>query len=53
MRFKVTKWTGIPISVGITPTKALSKLANRIVKKYPNETISVFIIDSDEKESKP
>ena len=25
MRKKVTKWTGIPISVGIAPTKALSK----------------------------
>ena len=37
------------ISVGIAPTKALSKLANRIAKKYPIETKGVYIIDSDEK----
>ena len=35
MRYKVTKWTGIPISIGIAPTKALSKLANQIAKKFP------------------
>lgn len=52
MRCKVTKWTGIPISVGIAPTKALSKLANRIAKKYPKETKGVYIIDSDEKRIK-
>lgn len=52
MRFKVTKWTGIPISVGIASTKALSKLANRIAKKYPKETNGVYIIDSDEKRIK-
>jgi DNA polymerase V len=48
----VTKWTGIPISVGIAPTKALSKVANRIAKKYPVETKSSYIIDSEEKRIK-
>ena len=52
MRQKVTKWTGIPISVGIAPTKALSKLANRIAKKYPEKTGGVYIIDSEEKRIK-
>ena len=52
MRNKVTKWTGIPISVGIAPTKALAKVANRIAKKYPKETNSVYIIDSEEKRIK-
>lgn len=52
MRYKVTKWTGIPISVGIAPTKALSKLANRIAKKYPEKTKGVYIIDSEEKRIK-
>lgn len=52
MRYKVTKWTGIPISVGIAPTKALSKLANRIAKKYPEKTNGVFIIDDEEKRIK-
>ncbi len=52
MRYKVTKWTGIPISVGIAPTKALSKLANRIAKKFPEKTKGVYIIDSDERRIK-
>ncbi len=52
MRKKVTKWTGIPISVGIAPTKSLSKLANRIVKKYPEQTKGCYIIDSYEKRIK-
>lgn len=52
MRYKVTKWTGIPISVGIAPTKALSKLANRIAKKYPEKTRGVYIIDGEEKRIK-
>ncbi len=31
----VKKWTGIPVSIGIGPTKTLAKLANRIAKKQP------------------
>lgn len=52
MRYKVNKWTGIPISIGIAPTKALSKLANRIAKKFPEKTNGVYIIDSEEKRIK-
>ncbi len=33
MRQKVGRWTGIPVSVGIAPTKTLAKLANKIAKK--------------------
>jgi DNA polymerase V len=29
----VKQWTGIPISIGIAPTKTLAKQANRLVKK--------------------
>jgi len=29
----VRQWTGIPVSVGIAPTKTLAKLANRLAKK--------------------
>ena len=52
MHDKITKWTGIPISVGIAPTKALAKVANRIAKKFPQETKSVYIIDSEAKRIK-
>jgi len=33
MRNKVFKWTGIPVSVGIGPTKTLAKIANKLAKK--------------------
>ncbi len=33
IRDTVKQWTGIPVSVGIGPTKTLAKLANRLAKK--------------------
>lgn len=51
IRKKVTQGTGIPISVGIAPTKALSKVANRIAKKY-TQTGGVYLIDTEEKRVK-
>lgn len=48
----VDKGTGIPVSIGIAPTKALSKVANRIAKKFPQQTGGVYIIDSEEKRIK-
>jgi DNA polymerase V len=52
IRIRVLKWTGIPTCVGIAPTKALSKVANKIARKFPEETKGVFIIDSEEKRIK-
>ena len=48
----VTKNTGIPISVGFAPTKALAKVANKIAKKFPERTKSVYVIDNEEKRIK-
>jgi len=31
----VLQWTGVPVSIGIGPTKTLAKLANRVAKKDP------------------
>ena len=33
LRNKVKQYTGIPVGIGIAPTKTLAKLANRIAKK--------------------
>lgn len=52
MQRRVTQWTGIPVSVGIAPTKALAKVANRIAKKFPKETQSSYLINSEEKRIK-
>lgn len=35
MRETVRRWTGIPVCVGIGPTKTLAKLANHVAKKHP------------------
>lgn len=35
IRHRVMAWTGIPVCVGIGPTKTLAKLANHIAKKHP------------------
>lgn len=35
MREKIMRWTGIPVCVGIGPTKTLAKLANFVAKRHP------------------
>lgn len=35
IRERVRQWTGIPVSIGLGPTKVLAKVANRIAKKTP------------------
>jgi len=52
MRTHVLQWTGIPVSVGIAPTKALAKAANRIAKKFTEKTGGCYVIDSEEKRIK-
>ncbi|HOG05192.1 MAG TPA: Y-family DNA polymerase [Paludibacter sp.] len=47
MKERVFKWTGLPISIGIAPTKALCKIATRIAKKYLKQTGGVHVIDSE------
>ena len=52
MRKKILKWTGIPVSIGFAPTKALAKVANRISKKFDKKTKGVYAIDSEGKREK-
>jgi DNA polymerase V len=35
MRERIGLWTGMPVCVGIGPTKTLAKLANHVAKKHP------------------
>lgn len=35
MRQRILQWTGLPVCVGIGPTKTLAKLANHCAKKMP------------------
>lgn len=52
IKSRILKWTGIPTCVGIAPTKALSKVANKIARKYPDQTKGVYVIDGDERRLK-
>ncbi len=52
IRKRVLKWTGIPVSIGIAPTKTLAKAANHIAKKFPSHTNNVYIIDDENKQEK-
>ena len=46
IRKTILKWTGIPTSIGVAPTKTLSKVANHIAKRESSGVIN--LIDSKE-----
>ena len=52
MRKQIRQWTGIPVSVGMAPSKALAKIANKIAKKFAVKTEGVYCIDNEEKRIK-
>lgn len=52
MKSRVQKWVGIPVCVGFAPSKALSKVANRIAKKFQDRTQGIYVIDTEEKRIK-
>lgn len=47
----VRKWTGIPISIGIAPTKTLAKVASKFAKRYPAYK-GCAVIDTEERRIK-
>ncbi len=51
LRAKIIKGTGIPVSIGLAPTKTLAKLAATFAKKYKAYD-GVCLIDNPEKRSK-
>lgn len=52
MKSRIQKWVGIPVCIGFAETKALSKVANKIAKKFQDRTKGVYVIDSEEKRIK-
>ena len=48
---RIVKGTGIPVSLGIAPTKTLAKMASKYAKKYKGYE-GVCLIDTDEKREK-
>ena len=49
IRETVEQWTGIKVSVGIAPTKVLSKVANHLAKVNKIATACVVVLDTQEK----
>ena len=49
IRETVERWTGINVSVGVAPTKVLSKVANHLAKKNKDATQCVVVLDDPEK----
>ena len=52
MKNRILKWLSIPVSVGFAETKALSKVANKIARKFPERTKGSYVIDTEEKRIK-
>ncbi len=49
LRRTTLQWTGIPVSVGIAPTKTLAKVANRTAKKQPGrDGVCNLMAESDQ-----
>jgi DNA polymerase V len=48
---KIKKWVGMPVSIGIGPTKTLAKMASHFAKKYAGYH-HCCVIDTDEKRIK-
>ncbi len=49
IRETVEMWTGIKVSIGVAPTKVLSKVANHLAKKNKIATQCVVVLDTKEK----
>ena len=42
----IYQWTGIPVSIGIGPTKTLAKLANKIAKKNSSKGVYILTVST-------
>ena len=51
IRAEILRGIGVPVSIGIAPTKTLCKVASHYAKKYPGDR-GVCVIDSEEKRVK-
>ena len=52
IRKQIRRWTGIPVSIGMGPSKSLAKIANKIAKKYDLKTRGVYCINTEDKRVK-
>ena len=48
---KIGRWVGVPVSIGVAPTKTLAKISSHFAKKYKGYK-GVCLMDTDEKRLK-
>ncbi|MGB6976325.1 MAG: Y-family DNA polymerase [Gammaproteobacteria bacterium] len=48
MRAQILQWTGLPVSIGIAPTKTLAKVANHWAKKFTREGVYPLLEASEQ-----
>jgi DNA polymerase V len=51
LRAAVLQWTGIPVSVGIAPTKTLAKVANHAAKKEEKHGGALLLLEQAEQDT--
>jgi DNA polymerase V len=51
IRAQLLQWTGLPVSIGIAPTKTLAKVANRLAKKDPDANGVRLVVTREEQEA--
>ena len=47
VRRRVHQWTGLPVGVGIAPTKALAKVASKLAKQHRERNRNVYAIGDE------
>lgn len=47
LRRRVRQWTGLPVGVGIAPTKTLAKVANHLAKRQRDRHRNVYVIEDE------
>lgn len=47
VRRQVHQWTGLPVGVGIAPTKALTKVASKLAKRNRERSRNVFVLENE------
>lgn len=52
VRARIFRCLGIPVCVGVGPTRTLAKAANHVAKKFKERTAGVHVLDGPEAEAK-
>jgi DNA polymerase V len=49
LKERIFEWTGIPVSIGVAPTKTLAKIANNLAKDNKEKSKCMLILDTEGK----